>query len=121
MISENTIQELQDKKRQLQISLSSLLDSKNCSKDDINELKSEIMHIDKLIEKKVGTNELNRLDEVRRKKSRQEELTIKAYYGIKNKYKQVSTMNTATNRLINIIDKLKNNIENTESMVKVRS
>ena len=114
MISE-TVQELQIKKRELQSKLSNLLETK-CSKDDINELRAEILHIDKLIEKKLGTKELKRQEEVRRKKTGKDELAIKTYLGFKKKYKKISEMNVATNRFMGVIDSLSNEYER----VKVR-
>lgn len=120
MISEYSTKELQKKRIELQANLSSLIESKTCSKDDINELRAEILHIDKLIEKKVGSNELKRQEEVRRKKTRKDELIIKNFYGIKKKYKQISTMSVATTRLMNIVDTLTNTTEYTNERVKVR-
>ena len=77
MMSEKTVQELQVKKRELQSKLSALLSSKQCSKDDINEIKSEILHIDKLIEKKVGNKELKRQEEINRRKSGKDQAIFK--------------------------------------------
>ena len=105
MMSEESVQELQIKKRELQSKLSNLLETRS-SKDDINELKSEILHIDKLIEKKVGTKELKRQEEVRRRKTGKEELAIKTYLAFKGKYKKISEMTVATNRLLSVIDSL---------------
>ncbi len=118
MISEKTVKELQSKKRQLQADMSVMLDSKDCSKESINALRAEILHIDKLIEKKVGTKEIERQNEVRRKKSRKDELTIKSYFEIKSKYKQISGMKVATNRLVSIMDKL--NSYRSDEMIKVK-
>ena len=114
MINECNEQELQNKKRNLQANLSLLLNSKDCSIDKINELKSEILHIDKLIEKKVGSNELKRQEEVRRKKSGIDQANISTYNSLKSRYKKISEMNIATSRLISIIDNLKYSYEKSK-------
>ena len=116
MISEKNTQELQDIKRKLQLQLSNLLNTKECSKDEINELRSEIKHIDKQIEKKVGSKELKRQEEVRRRKNGKDELIIKTYYGIKEKYKKISEMNIAVNRFLNVVDLLVKDYDSKEKI-----
>ena len=118
MISEMRVQELQNKKRQLQSNLNDLLNSKNYTSDDVNELRSEILHINKLIEKKVGNKELKRQEEVRKRKSGVNEINIKAYYSFKSKYKKISEMAVATNRILKAFDSLNNTY--TEERVKVK-
>ncbi len=112
-------QELQDKKRKLQVQLSSLLEQKNTTKDEINEIKSEILHIDKLIEKKIGSKEIKRQEEVRQRKSRKDEIAIKTYYGIKQKYRKICEITVATNRFIKAFDLLNNEYEDERVLVKL--
>ncbi len=105
MISDLNIQELQNKRRDLQADLSTLLNTSNSSVDDINEIKSEIHYIEKLIEKKVGSNELKRLEEVKNKKSSKDNINIKMYNALKNRYYKIRRMDVATRRFMSLTSK----------------
>ena len=63
LISDKNSQELIEKKRKLQAKLNDLLNT-NYTKDDINEITSEIRHIDDQLVKMVGKKEQERLDAI---------------------------------------------------------
>ncbi len=117
MISEYSIKELQTEKRKLQAELTLILNSPNCSSDNINELKSEILHIEKEIKKKVGSKELKRQEEVKRKNK--DDINLKNFKNLKAKYNRIKSMNVATKKFINIIDSLSNVVFEDE-MIKVK-
>lgn len=118
MISWTDVNILQKEKRELQVKLSELLKNPNVSKDEINELRSEILHLDKQIEKILGSNEIKRQEELKQKKSGIEQRNIKNYYSLKDKFKTISKMKLATTRMISEIEKMQK--ENVEEMVMVK-
>lgn len=121
MISNEDVNALQKQKLDLQIKLNELLKSSNKSIDDINELKSEILYLDKQIEKIVGSNEIKRQKEVKRKKLGIEETNINNYYLFKNKYKQICKIKVSTLHMLDIIENYINNSQkNIEEVVKVK-
>ena len=111
---------LQKQKLELQVELNSLLHQTNKDQDKINELKSEILYLDKQIEKIVGKKEIERQNELRNKKSRVEDINKNNYYNLKTMVKRINPMTIATNRMINTIEKLKNmQIEDEKVRVKI--
>lgn len=118
MISDN-LNSLQSKKIELQVKLNELLHSKSKDEDKINELKSDILYLDKQIEKIVGKNEIRRRDELKRKKQGVDEINKNNYYNFKNRYKKIRPMTVATNRIIATIDRI-NNIQYEEDRVRVK-
>ena len=110
---------LQKQKLDLQVELNGLLHSYSKDQDKINELKSEILYLDKQIEKIVGKKEIERQNELKNKKSGVDEINKKNYYNLKSMVKRISPMNVATNRMISLIEKLDNNTLENER-VKVR-
>ena len=111
---------LQKQKLDKQVELNSLLHSSNIDKDKINELKAEILYLDKQIEKIVGKNEIERRNQLKNKKSGIDEINKNNYFGFKSKFKKISPMSIATNRMISIIEKIENRtIE--EEKVKVKA
>lgn len=120
MLSNEDVNTLQKKKLDLQIKLNELLKSSNKNIDDINELKSEILYLDKQIEKIVGSNEIKRQKEVRRKKLGIDDANIKNYFLFKSKYKQICKMRVATLHMLNVIDNHINKYNNEDNVVKVK-
>ena len=111
---------LQKQKLEIQVELNSLLHSSNIDKDKINELKAEILYLDKQIEKIVGKNEIERRNELKKKKSGIDEINKNNYYGFKRKFKKISPMTIATNRMIDVIEKIENRqIEEEKVRVKI--
>ena len=104
MIEWSEINSLQDKKRNLQLQLSDLLNTPNASIDDINAIKSEILYLDKQIVNILGNNELKRLEELKGKRNSQEQRSIKMYYALKDRYKKISKMNIAVKKISAVID-----------------
>ena len=102
----NKINSLQKQKLELQLELNTLLHTSNQDQDKINELKSEILYLDKQIERIVGKKEIERQAQLKNKKSGIEEMNKKNYYGFKAKFKRISPMTIATIRMIGIIDKI---------------
>ena len=111
---------LQKQREQKYNEFATLLNSKNPSKDDLNALKSEIKHLDDQINKIIGSNEKKRLEQVKNKKSGIEEKNKDSYYAIKEKYKNISNMPLATNRIIKVINELqKQEYKKEKVMLKV--
>ena len=110
---------LQKQKLDLQVELNNLVHDSTVDKDKINELKSEILYLDKQIEKIVGKKEIERQNELKNKKSRKDEKNKSDYYNLKFMVKRISPMAIATSRILNIIDKLQQK-ENINERVKVK-
>ena len=98
------VNSLQKQKLDRQIKLNELLKNK-ASNDEINELKSEILYLDKQIEKIVGSKEIKRQKELKLKKSGIEQRKLKNYYTFKEKYKKISKMNSSVRKFIKSMDK----------------
>ena len=111
---------LQRQKLDLQMKLSDLLHSSTNDKDAINEIKSEIIYINKQIEKIVGKKEIEMQNELKNKKFGLEEKNKNNYYNFKFTIKKISPMKIATNRIINIIESKVNTNSNSEK-VRVRT
>ena len=120
MISWTDVNKLQDQKTQLQIKLNNLIKSENASSDEINGLKAEILHLEKDINRILGSNEVKRQKELKKEKSGLDEKHKKRYYSFKRKYDMISKLNEATNNIMNAIDSLNNTYEIEESRVKVK-
>ncbi len=106
MISWADVNSLQKQKLDLQVKLNELLKSGSATADEINELKSEILYLDKQICKIVGSNEIKRQQELKRKKSGVEQRNLRNFYEFKDKYKKISKMKIATTRMIASIENL---------------
>lgn len=106
---------LQDKKIKLQVELNDLLSLEDKDDDKINEIKSEILYIDKQIEKIVGKNEIESQKKLKKKISNEEEINKKNYYDLKSRVKTINPMLLATNRIIKIIS-----VQYSDEKVKVK-
>lgn len=104
MISWSNINELQKQKLELQLKLNELLNSKDVSKDKINELRAEIKHLDKDITKILGSNEVERIEELKKKKDGTTTRNIKNFYALKDKYKKISKMKLAITKMLALIE-----------------
>ena len=120
MISGSNIKELQKQRLDLQIKLNDLLNSKNVNKDEINELRAEIKHLDKDINKILGSNEVNRIEELKKKKDASIDRNRKIFYALKEKYKKISNMKIATTKMIALIDNYNKKIFVEEQIQKVK-
>ncbi len=109
MIYPSNVNSLQKQKLDLQIKLNELLKSDNKTEDEINELKSEIIYLNKRIEKIVGSNEIERQKELKRKKLGIDQRNLNNYYAFKDKYKKISKMKIATNHIISLIESINSN------------
>lgn len=118
MISWTDVNSLQKQKLDLQVKLDQLLKSKNASVDEVNELKSEILYLDKQIEKIVGSNEIKRQNELKRKKSGVEQRNLSNFYAFKDKYKKISKMRIATTRMIASIENYQKEVYNNEETLE---
>jgi len=123
MMFDTDINSLEIRKTQLEIELNNLLRSDNKEEDKINELRSEILHLKKLISKKLGTKEVENQEKIKRKKSRIDEINTKNYNAFKSKYKKISKMEVATNNILKVIDRYLNTekYSYSENVVKVMS
>lgn len=102
----NKINSLQAKKREIQVELNELLHSSNPDKDKINELRADILYLNKQIEKIVGKNEIERQNQLKNRDLEQEKKNKKAYDYFKDKCEKISPFNIATNLFINNANKL---------------
>lgn len=122
MMFDTDINSLETRKTQLEIELNNLLKSDNKEEDKINELRSEILYLKKQIGKKLGSKEVKKQEEIRRKKLRVDERNIKNYNAFKSKYRKISKMEVATKNILKVIDSYLINSQNKNSdMVKVMS
>lgn len=113
------INSLQARKREIQLELNELLHASNPDNDKINELRAEILYIEKQIEKIVGKKEIDRLSEVRRNQIGIDEISKRNYFALKEKFKKISPMAIATNRIVNLIDRLTKNQSEEKVRVKI--
>ena len=120
MMVETDINSLESKKLSLELKLNELLKN-NAEQDDINELKSEIVYIKKLINKKLGAKELEGTQRIKRKKSGVDERNIKNYNLFKARYKRISNMEISTKNIIKVIDVYLNKNQYNDELVKVMS
>lgn len=122
MMLDTDINSLENRKTELEIELNNLLRSDNKEEDKINELRSEILYLKKQIGKKLGSKEVKKQEEIRRKKLRVDERNIKNYNTFKSKYRKISKMEVATKNILKAIDSyLVNSQNNNSDMVKVMS
>ena len=120
MISWTDVNTLQKQKQDLQLKLREKIQN-NASNDEINELKAEILHLEKNINRILGTNEVKRQKELAHVKSGLDEKNKRRYYAFKKKYSMISKLNDATNNILRVIENLEkqDSIENV--MIKVKS
>ena len=122
MMLDADINSLETRKTELEIELNNLLRSDNKEEDTINELRSEILYLKKQIGKKLGSKEIKKQEEIKRKKLRVDEKNIKNYNAFKLKYRKISKMEVATKNILKVIDNYLVNYQNSNSdMVKVMS
>ena len=122
MMLDTDINSLETRKMELEIELNELLKSENKEEDKISELRSEILYLKKQIAKKLGSKEVNKQEEIKRKKLRVDERNIKNYNMFKAKYKKISKMEVATKSILKAIDGYLISAQNNNSnIVKVMS
>ena len=122
MMLDTDINSLETRKTELEIELNNLLRSEDKEEDKINELRSEILYLKKQIGKKLGSKEVKKQEEIRKKKLRVDERNIKNYNAFKSKYRKISKMEVATKNILKVIDNyLVNHQNNNSDMVKVMS
>lgn len=122
MMLDTDINSLETRKTELEIELNNLLRRDNKEEDKINELRSEILYLKKQISKKLGSKEVKKQEEIRRKKLRVDERNIKNYNAFKSKYRKISKMEVATKNILRVIDNYLISTQNNNSdMVKVMS
>ena len=122
MMLDADINSLETRQTELEIELNNLLKSDNKEEDKINELRSEILYLKKQIGKKLGSKEVKKQEEIRRKKLRVDERNIKNYNAFKLKYRKISKMEVATRNILKVIDNyLINSQNNNSDMIKVMS
>ena len=119
MINWSDINSLQKRRLDLQIKLNELISSGDKSTDKINEIRSEVIYLDRQISKIVGSNEIKRMEELKSKKERKDENIKNAYFSLKNKYKKISKMKKATERMIAVIDSFQSKDVLGEEKIKV--
>ena len=120
MMVETDINSLESKKLSLELRLNELVKN-NAEQDDINELKSEILYINKQINKKLGAKEVEVTQKIKRKKSGVDERNIKNYNLFKARYKRISNMEISTKNILRVIDLYLGREQYNEDLVKVMS
>ena len=116
MINWSDVDLLQKEKKEKELELNSILKSKDFSIDKVNELKSDILYLDKQIKKIVGTNEFNRQKEIKNKKFY--EIKLNNYY--KEKYKKISKINTSIKKFSSAIDNYYNKNYDDDVLVRIK-
>jgi len=123
MMLGSDINSLETKKLSLEIELNNLLRCEDKDEDKINELRSEILHLQKQINKILGTKEVQNQKEIKREKSRVDERNIKTYNEFKSKYRKISKMEVSTKNILKVIEEYfnKDNYEYQDNLVRVMS
>jgi len=123
MMLGSDINSLETKKLSLEIELNNLLRCEDKDEDKINELRSEILHLQKQINKILGTKEVQKQKEIKREKSRVDERNIKTYNEFKSKYRKISKMEVSTKNILKVIEEYfnKDNYEYQDNLVRVMS
>lgn len=122
MMLDTDINSLEAKKTSLEIELNNLLRSENKEQDKINELRSEILYLKKQISQRLGSKEVKKQEEIKRKKLGVDERNIKNYNVFKSKYRKISKMEVATKNILKVLDGYLNSIRHEKSdIVKVMS
>lgn len=96
-----------------------LLNSNNPSSDKLNEVKSDLKHLDDQLNRINGLNDKKRTEQLKNKKFGLEQKNKNNYYAFKERYKKISNMKLATTRIINAIQKHQYIEESERVMVKV--
>jgi len=120
MLNNQELKDLENKKLELELSIKELLQKEDYSKDLENELRSELLYINKQIKHKLGNKEIKIQEEIKRKRNGKDERNINNYNILKNKYKQISNMEIATKDILRNIDNyyLSQAYEDNMEMVK---
>ena len=118
MVNWTDVNSMQKKKLNLQIELDKLLNSPDKTVDKVNALRAEILYLDKQITKILGSNELKRQAEIRKRKLGQEESNIRAYFAFKAKYKQICCLGVSVSRMLSLDESSQIN-RGAPSLVKV--
>lgn len=120
MLNNQELKDLENKKLELELSIKELLQKEDYSKDLENELRSELLYINKQIKHKLGNKEIKIQEEIKRKRTGKDERNINNYNILKNKYKQISNIEIATKDIIRNIDNyyLSQAYEDNMEMVK---
>ena len=108
MMLGSDINSLETNKLSLEIELNALLKSEEKDEDKINELKSEILHLQKQKNRKLGTKEVQKQKELKKEKSRTDERIIIEYDGLKEKYGQISHLPVSKKNFLRVIEKYLN-------------
>ena len=120
MLNNQELKDLENKKLELELSIKELLQKEDYSKDLENELRSELLYINKQIKHKLGNKEIKIQEEIKRKRTGKDERNINNYNILKNKYKQISNIEIATKDILRNIDNyyLSQAYEDNMEMVK---
>ena len=114
MINWSDVDLLEKQKKEKEIELNTLLKSSDFSVDKVNELKSDILYLNKQIKKIVGSNELSRQKEIKTKKSNERRLSN--YYAFKERYKKISRISSSIKKFNNVID----SYQNDSNLVRIK-
>lgn len=107
MISWPDIKALQKRKNDLQLKLNELLNSNN----NLNELKAQILVLDK------GIGELLRINEAEIKQILDGKGNKKSLYELKDKYKKINKLKVSTTKMLDIIETYQNGEQNINKVL----
>ena len=99
MMNWTDIKALEKRKKDLQLKLDEFLNLNNKEIYNINELKREILVLDKYIDKILCVNDVE-LKQILNSKGN----NTRSFYELKDKYKKISKLKNATAKMINIIE-----------------
>lgn len=123
MMLGSDINSLETNKLSLEIELNALLKSEEKDEDKINELRSEILHLQKQINKILGTKEVQKQKEIKKEKSRTDERIIIEYNELKKRYGKISKIRVSKRNILRVIEEYfnKDKYEYQDNVVKVMS
>ena len=76
MLNNQELKDLENKKLELELSIKELLQKEDYSKDLENEIRSELLYINKQIKHKLGNKEIKIQEEIKRKRTGKDERNI---------------------------------------------
>ena len=112
MISWASIKALEKQKNDLQLKINNIINSNNEVIHNINELKSQILVLDKGIEKILCINETE-LKQILNNKGN----ATRSFYELKDKYKKISKLKVATTKMLDTIEAYQNGEENINKKI----
>lgn len=112
MMSWFDIKELEKRKKDLQLKLDEFINSNEVEGFEINKLKTEILVLDKYLEKLLCVNEAE-LKKILDRNGK----TARSFHELKDKYKKISKLKVATTKMLDTIEAYQNGEENINKKI----